>query len=54
MFAAAIKYNLACYFCQTGDIKTAKDYLKQAFEIDLNLRIAALEDEDLKTLWDSL
>src|SRR5215831_8203962 len=29
---AAIKYNLACYFCQTGDIKMAKDYLKQAFE----------------------
>src|SRR5262245_44567543 len=23
-----IKYNLACYFCQTGDIKTAKTYLK--------------------------
>src|SRR6476646_5452795 len=40
---AAIKYNLACYFCQTGDIKTAKNYLKKACEIDLNLRIAALE-----------
>src|SRR5215467_12105727 len=39
---AVIKYNLACYFCQTGDIKTAKNYLKEAFEIDLNLRIAAL------------
>jgi tetratricopeptide (TPR) repeat protein len=49
-----IKYNLACYFCQTGDIKTAKTYLKKAFEIDLNLRIAALEDEDLKPLWESL
>ena len=51
---ALIKYNLACYFCQTGDIKTARDYLKKAFEIDLNLRIAALEDEDLKPLWESL
>ena len=51
---AAIKYNLACYFCQTGDIKTAKNYLKKAFEIDLSLRMAALEDEDLKPLWDSL
>jgi len=51
---AAIKYNLACYFCQTGDIKTAKNYLKQAFEIDLSWRMAALEDEDLKVLWESL
>lgn len=51
---ATIKYNLACYFCQTGEIKTAKNYLRKAFEIDLNLRIPALEDEDLKLLWDSL
>jgi len=50
----AIKYNLACYFCQTGDIETAKNYLKKAFEIDLSWRIAALEDEDLKVLWESL
>ena len=50
----AIKYNLACYFCQTGDIERAKNHLKKAFEIDLNWRMAALEDEDLKLLWDSL
>jgi tetratricopeptide (TPR) repeat protein len=49
-----IKYNLACYFCQTGEIQTARNYLKKAFEIDLNWRIAALEDEDLKLLWESL
>ena len=51
---AVIKYNLACYFCQTGDIENAKDYLRRAFGIDLNCRMAALEDEDLKPLWDSL
>ena len=51
---AAIKYNLACYFCQTGDTEMAKNYLKKAFEIDLNWRMAALEDEDLKLLWESL
>jgi tetratricopeptide (TPR) repeat protein len=50
----AIKYNLACYFCQTGETQKAKDYLKEAFEIDLNWRIAALEDEDLELLWESL
>ena len=27
---AAIKYNLACYFCQTGDLQNAKNYLKKA------------------------
>ena len=50
----AIKYNLACYFCQMGDIQNARNYLRKAFEIDLNWRIAALEDEDLKPLWESL
>ena len=50
----AINYNLACYFCQTGEIKTAKNYLKEAFELDLNWRFAALGDEDLKPLWESL
>jgi tetratricopeptide (TPR) repeat protein len=49
-----IKYNLACYFCQTGDVETAKDYLKKAFEIDLNWRVAALDDADLQPIWDSI
>ena len=49
-----IKYNLACYFCQIGDLQNAKIYLKKAFEIDLNWLMAALDDEDLKPLWDSL
>ena len=51
---AAISYNLACYYCQRGEIENAKRYLRQAFEIDPNWRKAALEDEDLKPLWDSL
>jgi len=51
---AAIPYNLACHYCQVGEMETAKRYLKNAFEIDLNWRKAALEDDDLKPLWDSL
>jgi Tfp pilus assembly protein PilF len=51
---AIIKYNLACYCCQTGETKNAKNYLKKAFEIDSTWRIAALDDDDLKPLWDSL
>jgi hypothetical protein len=37
-----------------GEIETAKQYLKRTFEIDLNWRVAALDDEDLRPLWDSL
>ena len=51
---AAIPYNLACYYCQLGEMEKAKRYLKGAFEIDLNWRKAALDDEDLKPFWDSL
>ena len=49
-----VKYNLACYSCQTGNIETAKNYLMKAFEIDPNWRLNALNDEDLKPMWDSL
>jgi tetratricopeptide (TPR) repeat protein len=49
-----IFYNLACYECQIGRIDSAKEYLKRAFEIDPSWRLQALEDEDLKPLWDSL
>ena len=51
---AIITYNLACYFCQTEDIETAKNYLKKSFKIDPNWRSLALEDEDLNPLWDSM
>ena len=45
---AVIPFNLACYFCQLGDLGSAKEYLKRAFEIDRNWRLQALEDEDFK------
>jgi tetratricopeptide (TPR) repeat protein len=51
---AIIKYNLACYCCQLGEIENAKNYLKKAFEIDSSWRLNALNDEDLKPMWDSL
>jgi len=51
---AIIKYNLACYFCQTADLQTAKRYLEKAFKIDPSWRSKALDDEDLKPVWDSL
>lgn len=51
---AIIKYNLACYCCQLGEIEDAKNYLKKVFEIDSSWRLKALDDEDLRPLWDSL
>ena len=51
---AAIPYNLACYYCQRKELEKAKRYLKKAFEIDLNWQKAALEDEDLRPLWNFL
>jgi hypothetical protein len=35
-------------------MESAKKYLKQLFEIDLNWRLQALEDDDLKPLLDYL
>ena len=46
-------YNLACYDCQLGDLDAAKARLGGAFEIDRSFRLKALEDEDLKPLWDT-
>ena len=51
---AIIKYNLACYDCQLENLESAKHYLKQTFKIDSKWRLQALEDEDLKPLWNSL
>jgi tetratricopeptide (TPR) repeat protein len=46
-----IPFNLACYYCQLGELDTAKDYLREAFGIDPKWRMAALEDRDLDPLW---
>jgi tetratricopeptide (TPR) repeat protein len=51
---AIIKYNLACYCCQLGQIEKAKRYLKQVFEIDANWRLKALDDQDLEPIWAQL
>jgi predicted Zn-dependent protease len=30
---AIIKYNLACYFCQTAEVESAKNYLKKQLKL---------------------
>ena len=48
-----ISYNLACYECQLGNLKTAKRRLKKAIDLagKKEIRQQALEDPDLEPLW---
>jgi len=36
---------------QFAIFKSANNYLKQAFKIDSNWQVAALDDKDLQLLW---
>jgi hypothetical protein len=47
-----IRYNLACYACQMGDLKAAWQWLEKAIEMagTGNVKKMALEDPDLEPL----
>ena len=49
---AMIAFNLACYASVAGRMEEAKERLRLAIELDKAARKLALEDEDLKPLWD--
>ena len=49
-----IQFNLACYESQLGNIEIAKEHLSRATLADAEFKLMALDDEDLKPLWDSL
>ena len=49
---ALIAFNLACYASVTGRMEEAKEHLRHAIELDKDIRGLALDDEDLKPLWD--
>ena len=49
---AMIGFNLACYASVTGRFEEAKVRLRDAIELDKDLRGLALDDEDLRPLWD--
>ncbi|MFZ0712447.1 MAG: tetratricopeptide repeat protein, partial [Terrimicrobiaceae bacterium] len=49
---ASIAFNLACYASATGRMKKAKVRLRQAIYLDKDIRLVALDDEDLRPLWD--
>jgi Flp pilus assembly protein TadD len=49
---AMIAFTLACYASVAGRMEEAKGRLRHAIELDKEARKLALEDEDLKPLWD--
>ena len=46
-----VQYSLACYECQLGHLAKAKEYLSEVFTLAPELRMQALDDEDLEPLW---
>ena len=49
---AMIAFNLACYASVAGRMVEAKEQLRCAIKLDKDIRGMALDDEDLKPLWD--
>lgn len=50
-----VPYNLACYASMLHQFDEALKWLKQALMVDKQtVKAAAIEDEDLKPLWDNL
>ncbi len=48
-----IRYNLACYECQLGNLKEAYQWLEKAIDLagKEDIRQMALDDRDLQPLW---
>jgi predicted Zn-dependent protease len=55
-YDAVIRYNLACYSAQLGQLEEACAWLVKAFELKNTtpLKLAAVYDPDLKPLWDRI
>ena len=50
---AVMRYNLACYECQLGNLERAKEWLEKAYRLgdSKQMKLAALDDPDLEPLW---
>lgn len=46
-----LHYNLACYEAQLGDISTARQCIRVAFEMNSSFKKNAKRDPDLQRLW---
>ena len=50
-----IPYNLSCYCCKLGRLKECEQWFKKAMAVDKQtVQQAAMDDPDLKPLWDSM
>ena len=47
-----IAFNLACYASVTGRMEEAKGRLRHAVKLHKDIRGLAIDDEDLRPLWD--
>jgi len=49
-----IQYNLACYCAQMGQLDAAQEHLDKSYELGdaKQIKLMALDDEDLKPLWE--
>ena len=50
-----IQYNLACYCSQPGQMDAAQEHLHKSYELGdaKQIKLMALDDEDLKPLWEN-
>ena len=48
-----MRYNLACYCCQLGNLKESRAWLEKTFELagKNEVKLMALNDHDLEPLW---
>ena len=51
---ASLQYHLAQYECLLGDLVEARARLATAFRLNGKLRLQALDEPNLKPLWDAL
>ena len=52
--SATLHYNLACYACLLGNMEEAKSRLSTACKMDAQSKVDALDDPDLKAMWDDI
>ena len=50
---AMIAFYVACYASVTGPMEEAKERLRRAIDLDKDVRKLAIDDEDLKPLWEA-
>ena len=50
---SVMRYNLACYECELGNLKESRAWLEKAFNLGdaKQLKLTALDDPDLEPLW---